>query len=166
MMTPLRSRPPLWARWTLALGIGALLLVALILFVEHNNSDSEANQNPAAVARANREARVVVEQDQAPHTAALKPGAAPRAGVTAAVRADMDAMVATGTIEGPLSHVRCTHTGDHAGRALFRCTAVAGGVNYPFLGAIDARTRQVTYCKRDEPPVPSMNIPVSSRCTA
>ena len=41
---------------------------------------------------------------------------------------------------------------------------VAGGVTYPFLGVADPRARRVTYCKRDQPPVPSDNIPVSRRC--
>lgn len=162
---PMLRRPPMWARWALSLGVGVILLVALIVFVEHNNSNSEAVQSPAAVARANREARIVVQQDQVPHTAALKPGAAPRSGIARVVRADMTAMLATGTIEGPLRHVGCNQTGDHSGHLLFRCTAVAGGVNYPFLGVVDVRAGQVTYCKRDEPPVPSMNVPVSSRCT-
>jgi hypothetical protein len=165
-MQPVRLRPPLWARWVLALGAGVIFLVALVLFVQHNNNNSEATQSPAAVARANRQAEVVVAQDQAPHVVALKSGAGARGALVAAVRADMTAMINNGIIEGPVSRTTCAPTGGHGGRLTFRCAALAAGVTYPFLGVVDPGTRQVTYCKRDEPPVPSMNIPVSRRCLA
>ncbi len=165
-MLPAHLRPPLWARWVLSLGAGLILLLALILFVEHNNTNSEATQSPAAVARANREAEVVVAQDQAPHVAAVAPGSGAHAAIVKAVRADMASLVDRGIIDGPLGRIACRRTGDHAGRPAFECTAVAGGVTYPFLGVVDLRARRVTYCKRDEPPVPSLNIPVSRRCRA
>jgi hypothetical protein len=165
-MQPVRLRPPLWARWVLSLGAGIIVLVALVLFVEHNSNNSQATQSPGAVARANREAAVVVAQDQAPHVVALNPGSSARAAVTRAIRADMTTMINNGIIEGPVSRAACAQTGGHSGRLAFSCTAVAAGVNYPFLGVVDTQGRQVTYCKRDEPPVPSMNIPVSRRCRA
>ena len=165
-MQPVRRRPPMWARWVLSLSAGAIVLLVLVLFVEHNSNDSEATQSPAAVARANREAAIVVAEDQAPHTASLKRGSSARGALVDAVRGDMTAMINKGIIEGTLRHLACTQTGGHAGRSAFRCTAVAAGVNYPFLGVADVRAHQVTYCKRDEPPVPSMNIPVSRRCVA
>jgi hypothetical protein len=31
---------------------------------------------------------------------------------------------------------------------------------------VNVPAHRLTYCKRDEPPVPSMNIPVSRRCVA
>jgi len=163
-MLPAHLRPPLWARWALSIGVGLILLLALILFVEHNNNNSEATQSPAAIARANREAQVVVAQDQAPHVAAVAPGAGARPAIAKAVRADMTRLIDGAIIDGPLTRVGCTRTGAQAGRLGFRCTAEAAGVNYPFLGVVDVRTRQVTYCKRDAPPVPSLNIPVSRRC--
>jgi hypothetical protein len=165
-MQPIRLRPPLWARWALSLGTGLILLVALVLFVQHNNNNSEATQSPAAVARANREARVVVASDQAPHVVTLKPGSGARGGLVAAVRTGMTAMINRGIIEGPVQRAACTPTGGRAGRVTFRCAAVAAGVTYPFLGVVDVGRRQVTYCKRDAPPVPSLNIPVSRRCLA
>lgn len=165
-MQPVRLRPPLWARWALSLSAGVILLVALVLFVEHNNSNSEATQSPAAIARANREAEIVVAQDQAPRVGAVRPGSSPRNALVRAVRADMTAMINNGTIDGPLGRATCTRTGGSAGRPAFRCAAVAAGVTYPFLGVVDVPGRRVTYCKRDLPPVPSLNIPVSSRCQA
>jgi hypothetical protein len=165
---PAPLRPPLWARWAISLGVGLILLLALVLFVEHNNNNSEATQSPAAVARANREAAVVVAQDQAPHVTVVASGTGARAAIVKAVRGDMTQLVNTGVVGGPLTRVGCArtgaHAGPHAGPLAFRCTAVAAGVNYPFLGVVDLHARRVTYCKRDEPPVPSLNIPVSPRC--
>ena len=165
-MLPPHLRPPLWARWVLSLGIGLILLLALILFVEHNSNDSQATQNPAAVARANREAAAVEARDQLPHVAAVAPGAGGHAAIAKAVRGTMSGLVNRGIIQGPLGRVSCTQTGAHDGRRAFRCRAVAGGVNYPFVGVVDSGARRVTYCKRDEPPVPQLNIPVSRRCLA
>lgn len=163
---PARPRPPLWARWVLSLGVGLILLVALVVFVEHNNSNSEGSQNPAAVARANREAQVVVGQDQAPHVGAVAPGQAPRSALAHAVGGAMRAMIAVGTIDGPLQRTGCTPTGHRHGDLTFKCTAVAAHVSYPFLGVVNATAHRLVYCKRDQPPVPSMDVPVSRRCTA
>jgi hypothetical protein len=163
-MLPGHLRPPLWARWVLSLGIGLILVVALILFVEHNNSNSEATQSPAAVLRANREAEVVVTQDQAPHVAAVAPGASAHAAVVKAVRSDVTGLINRGIVDGPLTRVTCARAGTRAGRLGFRCAAVANGITYPFLGVVDVAARRVTYCKRDAPPTPSLNIPVSRRC--
>ena len=38
-------------------------------------------------------------------------------------------------------------------------------MNYPFDVVVTPANRRLTYCKRDYPPVPSMNIPVTARCT-
>ena len=165
-MPLLRHRPPVWARWALSLGTGVILFIALVVFVDHNSNNSEATQSPAAVARANREAEIVVEQDEVPHLARVKPGQAPLRAAAAAVRGDVNTMINKGIIDGTLTRTRCTSTHRRAGRVAFMCTAVVGGVNYPFLGVVDVPARSVTYCKHDEPPVPSMNIPVSARCTS
>jgi hypothetical protein len=150
----------------ISLGAGLILLLALILFVEHNSNNSEATQSPSAVVRANREAEVVVAQDQAPHVAAVPAGANAQAAIARAVRSDMTGLIDNGIVDGPLTRVTCSQAGAHAGEPAFRCTAVASGVNYPFLGVVDLRARRVTYCKRDQPPTPSLNIPVSPRCRA
>ena len=157
-------RLPLWAKWALSLGVGLILAVALVVFVANNNGNSEAAQNPAAVARANREAAIVVAQDQAPHVVRLRPGSGPRAAIVRAVRADVTQLVNRGILDGPLRRTTCRQTGAHGGRIAFSCHAFAGDFNYPFLGVVDVGAKRVTYCKRDEPPVPSMNIPVSARC--
>jgi hypothetical protein len=163
--SPVRPRLPLWARWALALGIAAVLAVALVVYVDHHNTDSLAPESPTAAVRANREAEIVVAQDQAPHLARLSPMTTGQAGFADVIRADMNRRIASGQIGGPLRRVSCRGDGSSARQSGFSCTAAAGGFNYAFVGVLDDRARRVTYCKRDPPPVPSENIPVSRRCT-
>jgi hypothetical protein len=163
---PRPLRPALWVRWVLSLAAAAAVLVALVLFVDHHNSDSLAVQSPAALARANREADIVVAQDQAPHVVALTPASAPRSAMTRTVRAEMVRLIARGTVPGPLQHTSCRRAGARGSTVGFSCVATAAAVNYQFLGVVDTPARHLTYCKRDPPPVPSQNIPVSRRCRA
>jgi hypothetical protein len=156
----------------LALGGAAIFIVALIVFVNREaagSSQPAAVDKPAAIAEQNREARIVVGQDQAPHVVAFRGRSAAGRVLQGAVAAYMKRQIASGAIEGPLMRSGCTPAASAAGtsriRLAFRCQVEAGNVTYPFLGVVDTASRQVTYCKRDAPPVPSMNIPVSSRCT-
>jgi hypothetical protein len=155
----------MWTKWVLSFGVSAILLVALVLFVNHHNTDSPSSQNLAAQTRANREAALVVERDQAPHVIRLASGVSPRSGMVHAVRAIMAGLVNTGLIDGPLQRIRCTThgTGDRLGLS---CVATASDVNYDFAGVASLPAHRLTYCKRDEPPVPSMSIPLSPRCRA
>lgn len=163
-----RRSPPVW-QWIAALGGACAFVVALIVFVDRESaaSNQPAGVQPSALAEQNREARIVVGQDQQPHVVALRRGVAPEAALRGAVTAYMLGQVRRGAIPGPLTRVRCTAArgGGTSARLAYRCTAVAASVDYPFEGVVAPRARQVTYCKRDLPPVPSMNIPVSRRCT-
>jgi hypothetical protein len=156
----------MWAKLALSLGVGAILLVALVIFVNHNNTDSNQTLTPSEQAKVNREAALVVAQDQAPRSVTLTRAESPRAGFVRTVHATMSGLVTKGVIDGPLQRVRCTRHGGGAGRLGFSCVATANNVNYDFVGVVDVPARQLTYCKRDVPPVPSQNIPVSARCTA
>jgi hypothetical protein len=156
----------MWTKFALSLGVGVILLVALIIFVEHNNTDSNRTLTPSEQAKVNREAERVVAADQAPRVVALASAEGPRAGFVRTVRATMSSQVNRGLIDGPLQRVRCTRNGGSAGRLAFSCVATADNVNYDFVGVVDVTARRLTYCKRDEPPVPSQDIPVSPRCTA
>src|SRR5262249_23491430 len=62
-------RLPLWQRFLLASMIAVVLLVAMVIYVDQNNTNSNPSLNEAAEVRANREAEILVRQDQAPHTA-------------------------------------------------------------------------------------------------
>jgi hypothetical protein len=156
----------MWARFALSLGVGVILLVALVVFVENNNTDSNRTLTPSEQAKVNREAERVVASDQAPRVVALTAGESPRKGLVRTVRATMSSLVNKGVVEGPLQRVLCTRHGGGAGRRAFSCVATANDVNYDFVGVVDVAAHQLTYCKRDEPPVPSQDIPVSPRCTA
>jgi hypothetical protein len=159
----LLRRPPIWMRWALSLGVAAVLAVALILFVSHHNDNLLAHESPKAAERANRLAEIVVSQDQAPHRARLAAGAS-RGAVARAIRRDMTVRIAKGQAGAPLQGVRCTTVGTRASDTGYRCRATAAGVGYPYQAVLDRRTRALTFCKHDAPPVPSMNIPVSPRC--
>ena len=150
----------------LPFGVAAALIVGLVVFVDHHNGNGLATQSPAAVARANREAEIVVAQDQAPHVVRLRSAAHPGAAFAHTVRAQVNQLVNRGIIDGTLQHVRCGRRGGSGDTLGFRCTAVVDGVNYPYVGVIHLAARQLVYCKRDEPPVPSQNIPISRRCMA
>ena len=163
-------KPPMWARMALALGVAAALIVALVVWVHHATSDTPSEapvSNPKAVAEQNREASIVVGQDQQPHVVALAAGAAaaPEAAVRHAVTGYMSAQIGHGWIDGPLMRSSCERAGGSSARQVWHCTVVAANVNYPFDAVVEPVSRQLTYCKRDLPPVPSMNIPVSARCT-
>ncbi len=156
-------RPPMWVRWALSLGVAALVAVALILFVSHHNDNLLAHESPKAAERANRLAAIVVSEDQAPHRVTLAAGAS-RAAVAHAIRHDMTLRIAKGQAGAPLQRVRCATVGIRASETGYRCRATAAGVGYPYQAVLDQRTRALTFCKHDAPPVPSMNIPVSPRC--
>jgi hypothetical protein len=159
----LLRRPPLWVRWVLSLGVAAALAVALIVFVSHHNDNLLAHESPKAAARANRLSEIVVSQDQAPHRVTLSSGTS-RAAVALAIRHDMTVRIGAGNAVGPLQRVRCAAAGTRAGDIGYRCRATAAGVGYPYQAVLDRRTRTLTFCKHDAPPVASMNIPVSPRC--
>ena len=161
----MRLFPALWMRWAISITVGAAMIVALVVFVEHNNSNSEATQSPKALAREHRQALVIVGADQAPHAVALKAGQSVHAGFVAAVRADIRHRIRIGNIEGRLQKIGCHRTGTRPGRVAYRCVVQVQNVKYPFVGVFTTRAKRITYCKRDPAPVASQNIPVSARCT-
>ena len=156
---------PLWSRFVLAAVIAVGLVAGMVLFVDRNNTNTNPSLNEASEVQANREAEVLVAQDQAPRVVRVAAGVAPAAALERAIHARIAAQVAGGAIAGPLRATRCQPRGPGtpSGRP-YSCTVLAGGVTYPFLGVVDPRARQITYCKRDQPPVPSDNVPINRRC--
>lgn len=158
-------RLPLRVQWIVSLSVAALLIVGLVLFVQSNNSDSPSGASPSAEAQANRESAILVAQDQAPHTARMRPRAAPAAALEAAVRSEIVSEIARQAIYGPLGRSACTQTGSRGKSQLgFSCAVSVNGLPYPFVGVVDLGHRVITYCKRDPPPVPNEDVPVSARC--
>jgi len=158
-------RPPLWLQWVLAVlvfgGAGAGLVIAL-----HSGMPGYQTDRSAAI-RADREARIVVEQDQRPRGAPLGRSVVARVALQRAIAADTRGRVRRGELTGRERLVRCMSTGAQKGRRrAFRCSALVGDVRYPFLGVADLRTRRLTWCKRDPAPQPALDVPVSRRCRA
>ncbi len=149
----------------LSLSVAVALMIALIAFVNANQADRATADNAQMTAESNREAALLVAQDQRPHVSPLKPGTAPARAIGAAVAADMRRLIGGGTISGPLTRTRCSAAGPSGPRRQpFRCDAVAASVTYPFVGVVDRGAKTITYCKSDPPPVPSEAIPVTPRC--
>ncbi len=162
-------KPSLRVQWILSLSVAAILVTALVVVVDRGNHAANQPAAPigkAAVIEENREARILVTQDQVPHVASLPRGVATTVGVAATVKALMNGEIRRGEIAGPIERAGCRPArGSSPGRLVYGCTVEAADVNYPFDAVVVPATRLVTYCKRDLPPVPSMNIPVSARCT-
>lgn len=162
-------KPSLRVQWIASLSVAAILLTALVVFVDRGNRAANQPAAPiskAAVTEENREARILVTEDQAPHVASLPHAIATAAGVAATVRASIAGEIQRSEIVGPIERSYCRKArGSSPGRLVYGCTVEAADVNYPFDAVVTAASRRVTYCKRDLPPVPSMNIPVSARCT-
>lgn len=160
----MRLFPALWMRWAISIIVGGAVIAALVVFVEQNNSNSEAQGSAKSLQRENQEAQIIVGADQVPHTVTLKRGQSVPAGFVAAVRADIRHRLKTGNIQGRVQKVGCHRSGAATGRAAYSCVAQVQNVKYPFVGVFTAKSKRITYCKRDMPPVPSENIPVSPRC--
>ena len=161
---------PLWLQWLLPFAVAGGLVLALVLFVQSaTNAPAQDNYNsPAAVREQYREDNILVRQQQAPRHATLRSGQSAAAGVRAAVVGYMTGQINGGFMDGPIKRASCRSVpGGSATRLLFHCevTASAQMVTYPFDGVVQPRAAAITYCQRVTPPLPSMNVPVSKRCT-
>jgi hypothetical protein len=159
---------PAWLQFSVTLGIGAIVIVAVVLYVHHVGNDSAQEApvtSPKAVKEENREANILVRQDQAPHHASLGPGSAAADGLRAAVLKYMRHQINIGVISGPVTKSSCVaRSGSTSTRQSLRCDVTAADVTYPFYGVVEPKSGQITYCKKDQPPIPSMNVPLSARC--
>ncbi len=161
---------PLWAQWALPFAIAAALVIALVEFVNYETNDVSAIAgvtSPKAIREENREDTILVQQQQAPHVVRLKAGQSPARGIRAAVVAYMNHQINVGSMDGPIRSSSCRSVGGPSRRLVFRCavTAAAQVVTYPFDGVVQPASGRITYCQRVAPPIPSMNVPVSRRCT-
>jgi N-acetylglutamate synthase/N-acetylornithine aminotransferase len=162
---------PLWLQWVLPFAVAGGLVLALVLFVNYETNSVPAIAlvtNPNAVKEQNREDTILVRDQQAPHDAKLRAGASPTVALRAAVVGYLTRQISVGSMDGPVKHSSCrSAAGGTSGRLVFHCdvTASAQMVTYPFDGVVQPSTGVITYCQRVAPPVPSMNVPVSKRCT-
>jgi hypothetical protein len=161
---------PLWARWAIPFAVAAAVVIALVEFVNYETNDVSAIagvSSPKAVAEEYREDTILVRQQQAPHVATLGSSQSAAAGIHAAVVGYMTHEINVGSMDGPIRSSSCVRTGGPSSRQVFHCqvTASAQQVTYPFDGVVEPASGVITYCQRVAPPVPSMNVPVSRRCT-
>jgi hypothetical protein len=160
-------KPPLWARWVLTFLVFVLLTVAIVVAIHHVNHSEPSPSEGSSALEADRESRLALEQDQAPHTSTLGTGAPAHVALQRAIGADMLGLIRHEELSGPLQGVRCSPAGSpRAGRQAFSCTARAAAIPYPFLGVVDERGRRLTWCKFDPPPVSGgpQEVPVSKQC--
>jgi hypothetical protein len=166
---------PLWLRYVFALTCGAIIVVALVLFVHHNQQplvESPAAGNSAEQAAEANQDHTLLEQEQAPHVVKLTAHATPLAAASKVITAYMAGQVSKGNDTRPLDGpAKCTAAGSRAGRALVHCNVVAGDVaddtsyRYPFDVAVASAAGTVTYCQVVTSPDPNVpSPPVSVRC--
>jgi hypothetical protein len=159
---------PLWLQWVLPFAVAAAVVVALILWVNHENSSVPQTAlvtNPNAVKEQNREDTILVKQQQAPHDAKLNAGTSAVDGLRASISAWMTHEISIGAMNGPIKSLSCSTTAaSSAARLVYSCDLKASAaLTYPFDGVVQKDA--ITWCQRVTPPVPSMNVPVSKRCT-
>jgi hypothetical protein len=167
---------PLRTRWVITIVAYALVVLGVVLAVRGLNSGSEGSAagggsqaDARAEEEANREGRIAIAEDEAPHGAPLAAGVPEQVALERAVSADVHARIAHGGLTGPLQSVRCVAAAsEHAGRRQLSCTVRSAGVGYPFVGVAERRTGQLTWCKLDPPAVAGapLEVPVSPRCRA
>lgn len=170
-MSSLRYKSlPVWAQWLLPFTVAAALIVALVWFVHHQTDDvpAIANVNGHAAVVENQEDTVIVRQQQVPHVTKLVAGESAGEGARRAVVAFIHSQIARGLMEGPVRSSSCrTAAGSSSAREVLHCSVTASAlvVTYRFDAVVDPAAARITYCQRVEPPVPSLNVPVSGRCT-
>jgi hypothetical protein len=160
---------PRWMQFAVTFGAAAVLIVAVVLYVHHVGNDSSKEApvtSPKAVKEENREANILVRQDQMPHSAMLASGVAPEAGLRDAVLTYMRRQINIGVISGPLQKSSCVmrNGSSTSSDQALRCDVTAASVTYPFYGVVATADGQITFCKKDQAPVPGMNVPLSAKC--
>ncbi len=134
----------------------------------HDNSEGTSAPTKSereAEVEANREGNIVIEEDQAPHSARFGAGVATLTALERAISGDAHGRVQSGNLTGPFQSVHCEAKGTAGANRAFRCTVRAAGVNYPYLAVLNTHTRQFTWCKLDPPPASGApEVPVSARC--
>src|SRR5580698_8582984 len=90
--------PPLWARWLLTIFAFAVLILAGAIVIHDNGegTSSPTKSEREAEVEANREGNIVIEEDQAPHTARLSAGIATLTALERAISGDARGRVRSG----------------------------------------------------------------------
>lgn len=164
-----RQSLPLWARWAAAIVVGIAVLAAVVIAVNRAGPEGVAASEGGAEAEISRLADISITEDQAPHTASLRAGAAPASALQQAVATDVRKRIAKNQLVGPLQGVACAAAGTgSAGRDPYHCTVRSAGVSYPFLAVVDESLHRLTWCKVDPSAAhhTGSEIPISASCRA
>ncbi|HEX4109208.1 MAG TPA: hypothetical protein VHX88_13810 [Solirubrobacteraceae bacterium] len=160
---------PLGMRWVLTLVILCCVSAGVVIGV-HEVNDGQFTNTDQASPQGDSLSRIVVGQDQAPHTVTL-PRRANVKQVTRtlvrAVTADMRVLIRNQTLDGPFNTVSCSPSGPRAaGQLPYDCTANAADFNYPFRAIANMRTHVVTFCKQDTTPsdMPQLAVALNAAC--
>jgi hypothetical protein len=160
-------RLPLWVRWVVSVIVFGALFIAFVIAVTPRAPVPRTDVRK--LLEADRKTRMVIAQDQVPHTARLPRHVTARVALQRAIADDVRSRVRRGDLRGPAQGARCKPAQARGpSRRPFRCTARAGDIPYPFLGVVDLRARRITWCKRVEPTpdVAMVDVPISRRCQA
>ena len=163
---PQWAKIPLRVRWAVSFLVAIALVVLLVRFVDANNSNALAHVSQKNLDTENRQAEIVVGQEQAPVTTAVPAGKPVTQTLRAAVRRDMNHQITDATIDGSLQRVSCVVHGGTLQRTGYHCVAEASDVNYFFLAVFTPKAHRAVFCEKIYPPIPSENVPVSARCNA
>jgi hypothetical protein len=156
-------------QWLIPFAVAAIVVLALVLFVNHETTGVPqiATVSPSAAKEENRVDTILVRQQQAPHTARLAVGESAVKELRSSITTWMTHQISLGNMNGPIKRLACrTTAGSTSARMVYSCDLTASAaLTYPFDGVIERSTGAITWCQRVTPPIPSMNVPVSPRCT-
>ena len=158
--------PPLWARWLLTIFAFAVLILAAVVFVHDHSEGTSAptKSEREAEVEANREGNVVIEEDQAPHTARLGAGVAT---LIALERCDLRRRARPDPVRKPhgaISERALRSEGRCGANRAFRCTVRAAGVELPLPGGARRAHTTVHVVQGRPAAVSGAPSPVSARC--
>lgn len=158
------SRIPLVWRWVVCLIVGAVLVLLLVAFVNHHNSNGEVTVSRAKLRQEAAQDTIIVQQEQAPHVVRVTSAAGAQTALVLQVRRLMQRQVTAALLPGPLQRVRCWEHARHGSLVGFHCSAQAADISYPFVAVYTPSAHRAVFCKKVYAPVASENIPVSPRC--
>jgi hypothetical protein len=160
---------PLWLQWVLPFSVAIAVVAAVVVYTHYETSDVNQQvdnyNSKSAEVQENQEDTIIVRQQQAPHVFKLEAGLSAKANARRAVVRYMAYEISHGVMDGPVKSSACTSAGGTPSRLVLHCDVVASVVKYPFDVVERPPSGTLTYCQRVAPPVPTMNIPVSARCT-
>jgi hypothetical protein len=151
-----------------SLSVATLAVVLLIRFVDANSTPrAQAPHLGAKGARVlNQEAEILDAEEQVPHVVRFAASLSPTAAIERAISSYMTTEINFNRIAGPLRTTLCfpvsTSPGSHV---VYRCSALARDMSYPFEGVVNRAAHVVVYCRHNPPPQPGDYVPLSPRCS-